>query len=93
MTGNHGSWVSIFTLIYISYTIQKSNNNIFLCSKNTLVTPFSTLIFFLTFYFNFLRVNVRSFLSIHRIIDVYFAKLINTLIYTQFQPQAHGLVK
>jgi hypothetical protein len=26
-------------------------------------------------------------------LDVYFAKLINTLIYTQFQPQAHGLVK
>jgi hypothetical protein len=25
--------------------------------------------------------------------DVYFVKLINTLIYTQFQPQAHGLVK
>jgi hypothetical protein len=25
--------------------------------------------------------------------DVYFANLINTLIYTQFQSQAHGLVK
>jgi hypothetical protein len=25
--------------------------------------------------------------------DVYFAKLINTLIYTEFQPQAHDLVK
>jgi hypothetical protein len=25
--------------------------------------------------------------------DAYFAKLINTLIYTQFQPQAHDLVK
>jgi hypothetical protein len=24
--------------------------------------------------------------------DVYSTKLINTLIYTQFQPQAHGLV-
>jgi hypothetical protein len=25
--------------------------------------------------------------------DVYFAKLINILIYTQFQPQAHDLIK
>jgi hypothetical protein len=25
--------------------------------------------------------------------DVYFAKLINALIFTQFQPQAHSLVK
>jgi hypothetical protein len=48
--------------------------------------------------------EIKSFLSsleshIHdsssqkEIIDVYFAKLINILIYTQFQPQAHGLVK
>jgi hypothetical protein len=33
------------------------------------------------------------FLIFENQLDVYFAKLINTLIYTQFQPQAHDLVK